>query len=288
MGHREASLSSSFYDCDISDKESLKKVLEIHPTDTIIHLAGSSFISESVINPHKYFENNVSKTIKLLDTVKEMGIKNFIYSSSAAVYGKAEYLPIDEGHSTKPRSPYGLTKLFVEDMLNTYEVSYGIKHVHLRYFNAAGASMSGLLGEKHIPETHIIPLLIQTALGHRKSFLLYGDDYDTKDGTSIRDYIHVDDIALAHVQAVKYLRDGKESNIFNLGSFNGFSVKTVIKEVERITGKKIEIEVKERRKGDQEILIASSKRIQDLGWKPKYSLQDIIESAFNWYKKQAL
>ena len=285
-GHQKAVLGGTFYECDISNKKEMLKILSQHNIDAVMHFSANCYVGESVVNPHKYFKNNVANTIALLDVMIEAEIKKFILSSTAATYGNPVHIPIDESHPQVPCNPYGLSKLLIEQMVTNYEKAYGIKHIYLRYFNAAGADHDGRIGEDHYPETHIIPLLILTAMGIKKQFTILGTDYDTKDGTCIRDYVHVMDIADAHVKAYEYLSNKKESNQFNLGTSVGYSVKEIIKKVEDITGKKIPVEYAERREGDPSVLIASSKKAKEiLEWSPRHNIDHMIESAWKWLKQ---
>ena len=217
----------------------------------------------------------------------EFGISKIINSSTAAIYGKPKYLPIDENHPKEPVCPYGMSKKYIEEIINTYEKAYGLKHIHLRYFNAAGANYKNKIGEDHYPETHIIPLLMKTALGQRKKFTIFGSDYNTKDGTCIRDYIHVNDLATAHINALEYLDSAEGiSNDFNLGISIGYSVKDIISKVKEISGIEIELEYTKRRKGDPGVLIASSTKAREiLGWEPLSDLDEIIKSAWAWHSK---
>lgn len=273
------------YQQDISDTEFVQKIIETHKPIGVIHTAGTSSIAESVLNPHKYFKNNVYKLISFLEAIKDSDIKHFVYSSSGAVYGNPLYLPINEKHPTNPLNPYAYSKLVVEQMIKTYEMAYGLKHAYLRFFNATGASMDGTLGELHKPETHIIPLLIQTAMGKRKKFIINGDNYNTKDGTAIRDYVHVEDIAVAHVKALDYLIDGGKSDIFNLGISKGYSVLDLIEKISEITKLKIPYEKQEKRSGDSPILISDYTKAKEvLKWKPKYTIDDMIKSLYKWFK----
>ena len=285
-GHKKSVLEGTFYECDLGDIKGLKKIFAKHNIDAIMHFSSNCYVGESVVNPHKYFKNNVANTLCLLDAMLEADVKKIILSSTAATYGNPLKTPIDENHPQIPCNPYGLSKLFIEQIINTYEKAYGIRHIYLRYFNAAGADMESKIGEDHYPETHIIPLLIQVALGIKDQFTIFGTDYDTNDGTCIRDYIHVMDLADAHIKAMNYLDKEKTSDAFNLGSSLGYSVKEIIGRVEEITGKKIPIEISERREGDPPLLISSSERAKSiLGWNSRYSLDEIIDSAWKWHKK---
>jgi len=273
------------YEGDIRDKSILKKVFTENEITSVIDFAADSLVGESVLEPLKYFNNNVGGTISLLEAMKEYKVKNIVFSSTAATYGEPESVPIYEEAKTIPTNPYGETKLTVEKILKWCDKAYGIKYTALRYFNAAGAHISGLIGEDHRPESHLIPLVIQTALGQREKISIFGDDYATEDGSCVRDYIHVSDLAKAHLLALKRLNSGKESAIFNLGNGKGFSVKEVIEATRLVTGKKIPEEIKERRPGDPAILIASSEKAQkELNWKAEYTdLTSIIETAWRWH-----
>lgn len=244
-------------------------------------------MGESVEKPLQYYENNVYGTMCLLKVMIEFDVKKIVFSSTAATYGEAENMPILETDPTVPTNPYGETKLAVEKMLKWSEQAYGLKYVVLRYFNVAGAHMEGKLGEDHQPETHLIPIILQVALGEREKIMIFGDDYNTEDGTCIRDYIHVTDLADAHILAIEKLRKENKSATYNLGNGNGFSVKEVIETAREVTGHPIPAEIAPRRAGDPAILIASSeKAINELGWKPKYAdLHTMIESAWNWFQK---
>ena len=235
--------------------------------------------------PLKYFNNNVAGTINLLETMKDYDCKYIVFSSTAATYGEPDRVPIEETDKTEPTNPYGESKLMVEKVLKWSAQAYGIKYTALRYFNAAGAHPSGEIGEDHRPETHLIPLIIQTALGQREKIMIFGDDYDTEDGTCVRDYIHVMDLCQAHLLALDRMKNGGDSGIFNLGNGKGFSVKEVIETARRVTGREIKQEIAVRRAGDPAVLIASSERaIEELGWKPEFNtLEKIIETAWKWH-----
>lgn len=285
-GHREAVLNTPFYEGRIHDEDLLGKIFEQHKIDAVIHFAASSLVSESVSSPLKYYENNVIGTYHLLKKMAQYDVQNIVFSSSAAIYGNVQRLPIVEEDTPHPSNPYGETKLVVERMLQWAESAYGIKSVCLRYFNAAGADPLGRIGEDHSPETHLIPVVLQAALGIREFVSVFGDDYPTKDGTCIRDYIHVMDLAAAHYLSIKYLFQSKKSEIFNLGNGQGFSVKEVIDTCQEVTGKKIRVKLVGRRAGDPAQLIASAEKAKTkLGWKPKYpTLHEIIQHAWNWHK----
>lgn len=284
-GHRAAILGGKLYEGDLRDRAVLDKVFSENNIDSVIDFAADSLVGESVTEPLKYFENNVGGTLSLLRAMKDYGVKNIVFSSTAATYGEPESIPILEEDKTFPTNPYGESKLTVEKILKWCDNAYGIKYTALRYFNAAGAHESGKIGEDHSPETHLIPLILEAALGKREKIMIFGEDYNTEDGTCIRDYIHVMDLAQAHLLAVDRLRKGGESRIFNLGNGKGFSVKQVIEVARKVTGREIKAEVASRRAGDPAVLIASSqKAVEELGWKPKFnSLDTIMETAWNWH-----
>ena len=286
-GHKAAVHNDAkFYLGDIRDEEFMDKVFKENNIDAVIDFAAFSLVGESVNEPFKYYENNVYGTLKLLETMERAGVKKIVFSSTAATYGEPENDIIVESDKTNPTNPYGETKLTVEKMLKWADNAYGIKFVALRYFNAAGAHISGKIGEDHSPETHLIPIILQTALGQREKMFIFGDDYDTPDGTCVRDYIHVTDLADAHIKALEKLFKTNESGIYNLGNGKGFSVKEVIEKAKKVTGKDFKVEIEARRNGDPSTLIASSeKAIKKLGWKPKFNTLDkIIETAWNWHK----
>lgn len=287
-GHRAAAeaLDAKLYVGDLRDREILDKVFTENKIDSVIDFAADSLVGESMVDPLKYFENNVGSTISLLSAMKDHNVKYIVFSSTAATYGEPESIPIVESDKTFPTNPYGESKLSVEKILKWCDTAYGIKYTALRYFNAAGAHISGKIGEDHNPESHLIPIILQVALGKREKIIVFGDDYNTEDGSCIRDYIHVTDLASAHLLALKRLKNGGESAIYNLGNGKGFSVKEVVEVTRKVTGKEIKAEVAERRAGDPAILIASSERAKkELGWNPQYdSLETIIETAWNWHK----
>jgi UDP-glucose 4-epimerase len=287
-GHKQAVLEGAkLYTGDLRDEAFLKNVFQENEIEAVIHFAADSLVGESVELPLQYYENNVYGTMCLLKVMAEFDVKKIVFSSTAATYGEAENIPIVETDPTVPTNPYGETKLAVEKMLKWSQQAYGLNYVVLRYFNVAGAHMDGKLGEDHQPETHLIPIILQVALGSREKIMMFGDDYHTADGTCIRDYIHVTDLANAHILAIKKLRKENKSATYNLGNGNGFSVKEVIETARKVTGHPIPAEVAPRRAGDPAILIASSeKAMAELGWKPKYAdLHTIIESAWNWFQK---
>ena len=285
-GHKRAiNDKARFYEVDLSNKQDIIKVLENNKIDCVIHLAGFIEAGESMTNPSKYFNNNVTNTLNLLDAMIKVGVLNIIFSSTAAVYGNPKYLPINEKHPKKPTNYYGLSKLMIEKVLETYNKAYGLQFIALRYFNAGGADDSGLIGENHDPETHLIPIVLEAAKGTREKVFIFGNDYDTKDGSCVRDYIHVNDLAEAHIAAMENL-EKIQADYFNLGNGTGFSVLEIINHCKTITGKEIKVEMAERRPGDPDTLIADySKAKELLGWKPKYSIQTIIETAWNWQNK---
>lgn len=285
-GHRHAVDRDRLIIGDISDKKLVTEVIKNYNVDSVIHFAADSIVGESMSNPSKYYNNNVIKTINLLDAMIENDVKKIVFSSTAAVYGEPDEIPIREDVQTKPTNVYGRTKLIIENILQDYDHAYGLKYIALRYFNAAGADESGEIGEDHSPETHLIPLVLNTALGKREKILIFGDDYNTPDGTCIRDYIQVNDLAQAHILALKALGPGSKSAVYNLGNGNGFSVKEIIEVAENVTGINIKKEIADRRQGDPAVLVACSDKIKkELGWQPQYtSLEKIIETAWNWHK----
>ncbi len=285
-GYKKAVTGGKFVKGDLADKELLNQVMEKNQIEGVIHLAADSLVGESMENPGKYYRNNFANGINLLEAMVKNGVKNIVFSSTAAVYGEPDQIPIKEDNQTEPTSTYGESKLFFEKALKRYDDIYDLKYVSLRYFNAAGADPEGEIGEAHDPETHLIPIVLQTALGIRDKIYIFGDDYPTRDGSCIRDYIHVNDLAAAHVLAVEALADGKESSIYNLGNGEGYSVKEVINTVKEVTGRDFEVKVSERRAGDPAVLIASSDKIQkELSWQPQYpELEKIISTAWKWHK----
>lgn len=285
-GHIEAvHPEARFYQGDIRDREFVDSVFEKENIDAVIHFAANSLVGESMTNPLKYYDNNVNGTKVLLESMIAHNVKKIVFSSTAATYGEPENIPILESDKTCPTNAYGETKLSMEKMMKWTDVAHGLKYVALRYFNACGAHESGQIGEAHAPETHLIPLILQVPLGKREFISIFGEDYDTEDGTCIRDYIHVTDLAQAHILAVKYLLEGNESNTFNLGNGVGFSVKEVIETAKKATGLPIAAKVAERRAGDPARLVASSEKARKvLGWNPEYAdLEEIISSAWKWH-----
>ncbi len=283
-GHRTAVAPAvRFYEGDIGDKDLIKKICRENQIEAVMHFSAFAYVGESVEKPQMYYENNTEHTARLLDALIEAGVKKFVFSSTCATYGEPQYMPLDEKHPQKPESPYGWSKLFVEQILKDYDRAYGLKFVALRYFNACGAT--ALRGEHHEPETHLIPLILQAALGLRPHISVFGDDYPTPDGTAVRDYIHVLDLSQAHILAVKHLQTGGESEFINLGNGQGFSVLEVIDAARKVTGKEIKTEIAPRRPGDPSRLIAdASKAKQLLGWDPQFAeIETIIESAWKWH-----
>ena len=286
-GHKAAiHKDAKFYEGDIRNEEFMDKVFNENKIDAVIDFAAFSLVGESVTEPFKYYENNVYGTLKLLEAMQRADVKKIVFSSTAATYGEPENDIIVETDKTEPTNPYGETKLTVEKMLKWADNAYGIKFVALRYFNAAGAHISGEIGEDHNPETHLIPIILQAAMGKRDKMFIFGDDYPTEDGTCVRDYIHVTDLADAHIKALEKLVRTNESGIYNLGNGKGFSVKEVIEEAKRVTGVDFKVEVQQRRAGDPSTLIASSERaMNELGWKPRFnSLEKIIGTAWDWHR----
>ncbi|AIE87407.1 UDP-glucose 4-epimerase GalE [Fimbriimonas ginsengisoli] len=286
-GHREALLGSPYVQGDLRNRDDLRKLFADHPDiDVVMHFAAYIAVGESVEQPGKYFTNNTTAVIGLLEEMRAAGIGKFVFSSTAAIFGEPHYVPIDEAHPKDPTSPYGDSKLMVERILKAFDVAHGFKSVCLRYFNAAGADPENRIGEDHHPETHLIPVAILAAMGKKPSLKVFGTDYDTPDGTCVRDYIHVLDLAQAHLLAVKHLRAGGDSRQYNLGNGQGFTVRQVIDAVEHATGLKVPNEEAPRRAGDPAKLIASSDRIRaDWGWNPQYGdLKVIVEHAWNWHK----
>lgn len=279
---------AKFYKGDIRDLDFLDKVFKENDIDAVIHFAASSIVGESMVDPLKYYDNNLYGTQVLLQAMINNNVKKIVFSSTAATYGEPENIPILETDKTQPTNPYGETKLAMEKMFKWADIAHGIKYISLRYFNVAGAHPSNKIGEDHTPETHLIPLILQVALGKRDVISIFGDDYSTPDGTCIRDYIHVIDLADAHILAVNKLREGFQSNIYNLGNGNGFSVKEMIDAARKVTNHEIPAKVVQRRAGDPAQLVASSKKaMNELGWKPKYdSVEDIISSAWKWHQNK--
>ena len=285
-GHRQAVKWGPFFEGAMDDRHLLRRIFKEYPIASVMHFAAFCYVGESMAVPAKYYQNNVASAITLLETMVEESIESFIFSSSCATYGEPQQIPISEEHPLEPINPYGRTKLMVEQILEDFRMAYGLESVSLRYFNAAGADPEGELGEDHDPETHLIPLVLQTALGQRPQIEVFGDDYPTKDGTCIRDYIHIEDLARAHFLALERLLNGQPGGVFNLGNGAGFSVQEVIDIARKKTGKSIPVKIVERRLGDPAVLVgSSSKAFHELGWKPKFpELEGIIATAWNWHQ----
>ena len=284
-GHREAVADAvPFYEGSIGDKELIKTIVAEHNVDACMHYSAYAYVGESVEQPAKYYENNFVETLHLLDALRENGVNKFIFSSTCATYGVPQRIPIDEGHPQWPINPYGWSKLMVERALADYDRAYGLKYVALRYFNAAGASQR--CGEDHDPETHLIPLVLKAAMGKIANVKVFGTDYDTPDGTAVRDYIHILDLSSAHLLALDHLRAGNDSQFINLGNGNGYSVKQVIDTARQVTGKDIPFENAPRRAGDPLQLVGDSRKAREvLGWKPQFAeLDKIVESAWVWHQ----
>lgn len=287
-GHKKAiHPKAKFYKGDIRDKQFLRSLFMYESITGVLHFAANSLVGESMEQPIKYFDNNVYGTQVLLDVMVEFGVNNIVFSSSAATYGNQDVMPITEEMLTVPTNTYGETKLIMEKLMKWCAVAHGIKYVSLRYFNVAGARSTGEIGEDHNPETHLIPVILQVALGKREKIMIFGDDYDTKDGTCIRDYIHVEDLIDAHILALEYLHNGGESDVFNLGSSTGYSVKEMIDTARKVTGHPIPAIVAPRRAGDPGSLVASSNKAKNiLGWEPKRNqVHQIIKDAWNWHQQ---
>lgn len=293
-GYEDAVKWGEFINCDLSDTKELDSIFKKYDIEGVMHFAGFISVGESVKYPAKYYKNNYKNTLGLLNVMKEKSVNKFIFSSTAAVYGNPEKIPITENHPLNPINPYGKSKLMVESALERESKLDGsdFRYSALRYFNAAGADIDGEIGEKHNPETHLIPLILDAAIGKRDNISIFGNDYNTPDGTCIRDYIHVVDLAQAHIKALEYLDSeayiSKSEHVFNLGNGNGFSVKEVVDICEKVTGSEIKRKLLNRRDGDSAVLIADSSRAKNtLKWDPKFDeLEKIVETAWNWHKKQ--
>ena len=284
-GHWQAVKGAKkLYVGDLRDNAFLEQVFSENDIDGVINFAAFSLVGESVTNPLKYYGNNVEGAVSLLSAMKAHGVDKMVFSSTAATYGEPEKQPIEEHDRTEPTNPYGATKLAIENMLKWCDRAYGIRYAALRYFNAAGSDTETGIGEDHDPESHLIPLVMKTALGQRDHIGIFGEDYPTADGTCVRDYIHVNDLAEAHLLALEYLAGGGSSDVFNLGSGDGYSVKEIIETARRVTGREIKATVEPRRAGDPSVLIASNKKSAEvLGWKPVRGLEQIISDAWAWH-----
>jgi UDP-glucose 4-epimerase len=285
-GHRQHVKWGEFFEGDLGNRQHLTDFFQQYRIDAVMHFAAYAYVGESVSDPMKYYENNVRNAIHLLRSMLDHHVKYFVFSSSCATYGNPESTPIEESHPLNPINPYGKTKRMIEEMLADFDTAYGLKFISLRYFNAAGADPEAEIGEKHDPETHLIPLVLDVAAGKSRSVKIFGTDYPTPDGTCIRDYIHVTDLARAHVLCLEKLLDGGQSDVFNLGTGRGYSVMEVIERASGIADKKIPYTQSNRRPGDPPVLVASNeKAVSRLGWKAEYSsLDDIIRTAWNWHR----
>lgn len=286
-GHRQAvNKDAKFYQGDIADKDFMRQVFkENSDIDAVIHFAAYSLVAESMKKPLKYFDNNTAGMVKLLEVMNEFSIDKIVFSSTAATYGIPEEVPIKETTPQNPINPYGESKLMMEKIMRWADKAYGIKFVPLRYFNVAGAKLDGSIGEDHMPETHLLPIVLQVAMGKRDKLQIFGDDYNTPDGTNIRDYVHPLDLADAHILAVDYLKAGNPSTAFNLGSSTGFSNREILEAARKVTNKEIPAEIAPRRGGDPDVLVASSTKAREvLGWKPQFDdISKIIETAWKWH-----
>jgi len=287
-GHKESVKWGKLEVGDLAEEEHLERIFQENSIDAVLHFAAYAYVGESVAKPAKYYKNNVCNTIQLLDIMRKYQVNHIIFSSTCATYGVPDKMPITEDMPQKPVNPYGATKWMVERILEDYRKAYGINYCCLRYFNAAGADPEGELGESHMPETHLIPLILDAASGKRESISIFGTDYPTKDGTCIRDYIHVSDLADAHIRALEYLIKGGESSCFNLGNGNGDSVRHVIEVAKQVTGRKIKVKEEKRRAGDPPVLIGSAEKAEKvLGWEPKYAeIETIMEHAWKWHENK--
>ena len=287
-GHRDAIVNDSvvLVEGDLGDDDTLERLFTEHDIDGVMHFAAFAYVGESVTDPSKYYDNNVARPITLLNAMRRHGCNKFIFSSTCATYGNPDYVPMDENHVQNPINPYGMSKLMLERVLADYDYAYELRYVALRYFNAAGASSDGIIGEDHDPETHLIPLVLDAADGRREHITVFGTDYPTPDGTCIRDYIHILDLARAHVLALDYLRQNKPSFACNLGTGVGHSVKEVIDVAEAVTGKKVPVVYGDRRDGDPpELVAAPAKAKEILGWEAEYKdLHEVIRTAWAWMK----
>lgn len=287
-GHKWAVKWGPLIEGEIHQRDLLEQVFDTYQPVAVLHFAAFAYVGESVISPDKYYRNNVAGTITLLDTMRSHGCRNLVFSSTCATYGIPRTIPIPEGHEQNPINPYGWSKLMSEQIMRDYERAFGIRHVSLRYFNAAGADPDGEIGEDHDPETHLIPLVIQAAIGQRRYVEIYGTDYATADGTAIRDYIHVTDLAAVHVLALKHLLSGKESVVLNVGTGRGYSVREVIKAVESATMLEVPVGESPRREGDPPVLVAeAAQAVKTFGWRPRFNnINATVESAVRWHQSR--
>lgn len=287
-GHRESVKWGSFVQGDLANIEDIEAVFENHKIDAVIHFAAFAYVGESVKEPEKYYYNNVVNTLNLLNVMKKYSCKKIIFSSTCATYGEPERVPITEDMPQNPINPYGATKLTVERIFKDYKEAYGLDFAVLRYFNAAGCDPDGEIGESHDPETHIIPLVLDAASGKREDIKVFGTDYPTPDGSCVRDYIHVSDLADAHVKALRYLEGGGKSDFFNLGNTKGTSVLEIVDSVKRVTGKDFKVTYAPRRDGDPAVLVGSAQKARDvLSWEPRYGdIDTIVSHAWNWHENK--
>jgi len=286
-GKKELVKWGEFFEGDLGEIDDIRAVFKKYPIEAVLHFAAFKAVGESVTDPQKYYKNNVANTLNLFEVMKENGVNKFIFSSSAATFGEPKYIPIDEKHPTNPINPYGETKLMVEHIMRDYDKAYGMRYISLRYFNACGADLEADVGEWPGSSSNLIPLVLDAAIGRREDIKVFGSDYETPDGTCIRDYIHVTDLAEAHVLALKKLLDGGNSDVFNLGNGKGFSVKEVIEAAKKVTGIDFKVTMVERRAGDPPVLVADATKAKEvLGWKPQYAdLETIVSSAWKWHQK---
>jgi UDP-glucose-4-epimerase GalE len=287
-GHRWAVQWGPLVEGDLADATLLERTLREHRVGAVIHFAGYCYVGESMREPGKYFLNNTGNTLNLLEAMRRVEVGCIVFSSTCATYGMPQQVPMAEDHPQRPINPYGESKLFVERMLQWYEAAHGLRSVALRYFNAAGADPEAMIGEDHDPETHLIPLAVYAALGRRSHLELYGNDYPTRDGTAARDYVHVTDLAAAHVQALRYLESGGGRNAFNLGTGQGHTVRDVVSMIERVSGRQVPTRDVARRPGDPpELVAAPSAAMRVLGWQPRFSsLETIVRTAWRWHAEQ--
>lgn len=289
-GHREAARYGDLVEGDLADEKALAELFSRQRIEAVLHFAALAYVGESVADPRRYYEGNVGNTLKLLGAMLDHGVSRFILSSTCAVYGEPERLPLTEDHPLRPINPYGMSKLVIERVLSDYDRAYGLRYISLRYFNAAGADPEGELGERHEPETHLIPRLLLAALGRLESVEIFGADYPTADGTCVRDYVHVSDLATAHARAVEWLLDGGPSETFNVGTGRGHTVMEVVEACRRVAGRPIEVPVGPRRPGDPAVLVCSNERVrQRLGWEPRFTdLEEIVATAWKWHRRARL
>ena len=288
FGHEYAVKWGPLEKGDLGDAGFVKGVFKRHKIDAVVHFAAFAFVGESMTEPRKYFQNNTVNALILLDAMLDAGVKEFVFSSTCATYGDPMRMPLDEEHPQRPVSPYGESKFFVERMLHWYAQAYGLKYAALRYFNASGADPEGEIGEDHTPETHLIPLVIEAAMGKRTHISVFGTDYPTPDGTAVRDYIHVNDLADAHLRALNYLREKQQNIALNLGTGGGNSVREIIAAVEAVSGKKVPVKESPRRAGDPAVLVADARKARaTLAWSPKYAdIKQIVEHAWKWHNRR--